>query len=88
MYPPRQAEMTGSRLAVLLAVVGEHRDHGRATVRSVAARAGLSSTSTVASHLDRLRRDGWVDWKDARAGTLHPLVRPVPFGVVAPSDVP
>lgn len=80
-FPPRSAEpMSEARLAVLLAVVAEHQDYGRATVRSVGDRAGLSSTSTVKAHLDRLRRDGWVTWEDGKTGTLRPLVRAVPFG--------
>lgn len=64
---------------VLLACLAEHCERGRVTVRSVAARAGLS-VSTAHSALLMLRRLGSVTWADGTTGTLRPLVHPVELG--------
>lgn len=58
---------------VLLAVMAEHHEHGRATVRSVAARAELA-IGTTHRHLRRLRAEGLVTWEQGRDATLRPLV--------------
>lgn len=77
MIPPRSVLAVSPALTrVLLAVVAEHHDHGRATVRSVAARADLSIRVTH-QHLVRLRRRELVAFEDGRAGTLRPTVQVV-----------
>lgn len=57
---------------VLLAVIDGCRTYG-----PLIDRTGLSR-STIAWHLDHLRRLGLVDWIDGRRGTLHPLVEEIP----------
>ncbi len=68
-----------SAARTLLALVLEYEDEGRATVRSVAARADRSIEVTHRD-LTRLRSEGLVTWDDGRHGTLRPLVRRVPWG--------
>lgn len=63
-----------ARTAVLPALLADHQENGRATVRSVMRRAGLHSTSTTHAHLCALRRAGLVVWEPGRDGTLRPLV--------------
>lgn len=58
---------------VLLALLEERAEHGRATVRTVADRSGLS-VSVVHRHLTILRELGLVDWEPGNRGTLRPLV--------------
>lgn len=41
------------------------------TVREVGKAFGLSSTSTTSQWLQRLRREGRVDWNDGDTRTLH-----------------
>lgn len=71
--------LTDADVRILLALVAEHDDQGRATVRSVAARAGRSVRVTH-DHLRRLRWAEMVTWEDGTAGTLRPLVHTVTFG--------
>lgn len=64
---------------VLLALLRVYERDGRATVRSVAAEAGLASYGRVQeTHLSRLADAGLIAWEPGKAGTLRPLV-----GVVA-----
>ena len=41
------------------------------SVREVGEAFGLSSSSTTADWLNRLRREGRVDWEDGETRTLH-----------------
>lgn len=90
LSPPPGA-VSDARLAVLFAVMAEHREHGRVTVRAVQARCsplaarcrGLRGLASIKAHLDSLRRDGLVGWDDHTRGTLRPLVRAVPFTAAA-----
>lgn len=73
--------ITPGRTGVLLALLRVYERDGRATVQSVVDEAGLSSVGgTYQHHLVPLRDAGLVDWEPNRAGTLRPLVGPVPFG--------
>lgn len=65
---------------VLLAVID-----GCRTYAPLIERTGLSR-STVAWHLDHLRRLGLVDWTDGKRGTLHPLVEEVPPTSLVPNS--
>lgn len=53
-----------------------HRD-GRATHDSIAEACGLSSKSTVHSHLTWLRRIGLIDWDENRPGSIRLAVERV-----------
>lgn len=76
---PRGA-MPPSRAVVLIALVRVHARDGRATLRSVAAEADLSPSTTYA-HLTRLVDDGLVGgFRDGSMGALRPLVEAVPIG--------
>ena len=61
---------------VLLAVLTEKRP---TTTKRLGQSAGLSSTSTVHSHLVRLRRLNLITWAPGRVGTLRPTCRIVPL---------
>lgn len=74
-------ELTAAQTRVLLALVLVYERDGRATVRSVAEQAGLSSPGSLVRHLRVLRRLGWVTWVDHRAGTLRPTVARIPWGM-------
>lgn len=65
---------------VLLALLAEWEEHGRVTVRTVAARAGRSVQVTH-KWLGVLRDAGLVAWEPGVGGTLRPLVRRVPMSV-------
>ncbi|MEK5207465.1 LexA family protein [Psychrobacillus sp. FSL H8-0510] len=41
------------------------------TIREIAYAVGLTSTSTVHGHLDRLRRKGYIDFIDMRPRTIQ-----------------
>ncbi len=45
------------------------------SVREIGAAFGLSSTSTTADWLSRLRREGRVNWREGETRTLH-VVKP------------
>ena len=60
-------------LDVLTALIAVYDRDRRATVRSVAAEAGMSTTTTFA-RLRRLRRLNLATWSPSRRGTLRPLV--------------
>jgi SOS-response transcriptional repressor LexA len=81
VIPPGVEPLTSARIRVLAAVVAVHQRDGRATVRTVAEAAGLSSPGTAMRHLRILRRGGWVTWVDHRSGTLRPTIQSVPHGV-------
>lgn len=68
--------LEGRELSVLLALVEQHRTEGRATVDSVAERAGYCKVVTWRT-LRALRDGGWVGFEDHHHGTLHPKVRRV-----------
>lgn len=68
-----------ARTRVLLGLLHVHERDGRATVRSLADETGRSINPTH-RHLRRLRDAGLVAWTPGSAGTLRPLVTPVPFG--------
>lgn len=57
---------------VLLALLHLWERDGRATMRGVAAAAGLSLTVTK-HHLDKLRNEDLVTWEPHTGGTLRPL---------------
>jgi len=72
MLPP--GALTPAQTRVLLAVVAEHHDHGRATVSSVVARADGATRQPTWATLQRLRRAGYITWDDNTRGTLRPLL--------------
>jgi repressor LexA len=58
--------------ALLLAIALYHRQHGYApSIRDLQRDCGISTTSVVKYHLERLRERGLVDWKDGQARTVH-----------------
>lgn len=75
---PRDA-VPPAETRTLLALLDVYRRDGRATVRSVAAAAGLSSISTIHGNLAALADRGLVASERARSGTLRPLVEVVPW---------
>lgn len=75
--PLPEPEVSAPALRVLLALLAEHRDHGYASVRTVAARAGYASPGTVHLYLRELKAAGLADWEPGLAGTLRPAVAPV-----------
>lgn len=64
--------MRGTADRVLAAVRDVYARDGRATLRSVAAAAGLSLRPTH-THIRALRDAGLVAFEDGSAGTLRPL---------------
>ena len=64
---------------VLYALCALHQRQARATMRAVAAEAGLSLSCTY-HHLHSLRRLGFVEWVAGQSGTLRPTVRVVAAG--------
>lgn len=71
--PGHPGYATASLTRVLLAVLALQADGLHLSVRSVAARAGLTVQPTH-QQLQRLRDVGLVAWEPGRAGTLRPLV--------------
>lgn len=70
-----EAAMPANRAAVLAAIQREHAETGRATVRSIMARTGLTSTASVHGHVVALQRDGLVQSEFGKVGTLRPTFR-------------
>lgn len=66
-----------------LAVSALSRTQSTVTVRDVAAEMGLSSPYSAHKWLMAARRLGMVDWRDNKAGTLHPTM----VMVLGPEDL-
>jgi hypothetical protein len=78
---PTQA--IGGRLTrTLLALIDVHRRDGRALLRTVAERSGLSRWQTYEA-LGRLRDLGLVGWEHGTLGTLRPLYWPTDTTLLA-----
>lgn len=75
--------LQGNAVLVLLALVDEYRIEGRATVRSVAERAGVP-LSVTHQHLTTLRDRGFVLWAEGTQGTLRPQLDAVDEWVRGP----
>jgi repressor LexA len=56
------------------------------TLRELAKEAGLASVSTVAAHLDRLARDGYIERRPGREAGIRPTIRRPTRQVFACSD--
>lgn len=75
--------VTPAQLNVLRALLRCRRYEGRATFRTVAVEAGLTSVSTAWQHCEELRQLGLVEWdrhpdgRRSMSGTLRPTVRVV-----------
>lgn len=58
------------------------------TVREIGKRFGQSSSSTTSQWLQRLRREGRIDWTDGETRTLHVVRQDPSPDVVLTDDVP
>ena len=68
--------ITTAQLRALLAVEYLVRAEDAPTVTRVAELLGCSR-STAHTHLQTLRRKGWVTWAEGTAGSIRPTVRAV-----------
>lgn len=57
---------------VYFALVATYREQGRATLRDVAARVGMSLSQTHLA-VRQLAEAGLVAWEEGKSGTLRPL---------------
>jgi repressor LexA len=63
--------LTRSGRAVLIETLDFQGEHGYPpTIRDLCERLNLASPSTVHTHLERLRRQGYVTWVDGQVRTL------------------
>lgn len=75
--------ISSSQTRVPVALIAVYQRDGRATVRSVVAEAGMKSPGSALRPLKLLRDAGLIAWEPGKAGTLRPLVQPVPYGEAA-----
>lgn len=63
---------TGTQQRILVAISVYQQQKGFSpTIRDLQAACGISTTSVVTYHLERLRMRGLVDWIDGAARTIH-----------------
>ncbi|WP_081412706.1 transcriptional regulator [Fictibacillus gelatini] len=70
-------KLTKRQTAILEAIRNYiDQNHYAPTVREVGQAVGLTSSSTIMGHLERLRKKGFVTWEQGRPRTLRVIERP------------